>query len=117
MGRVGEGFNLARVNQASLIDEPALALRAERVLRGHGPCRRGQWGTRDGRNRRAGIVRVQGYKGTSVSAAATWSRGCWPTPAAMYLPARAALQIPRPGSLTNKLRSTEYNSEEPGNKL
>lgn len=35
MGRVGEGFSLARVNQASLIDEPAL--RAGRGMRVHGP--------------------------------------------------------------------------------
>lgn len=59
MRRLGEGFNLARVNQASLIDEPAR--RAERGKSGHGPCHRGQMGGRDGRNRRAGIVRVPGY--------------------------------------------------------
>lgn len=38
MRRVGEGFNLARVNQASLIDEPAR--NAERGMSGHGPYHR-----------------------------------------------------------------------------
>lgn len=36
MERSGEGFNLARVNQASLIDEPARREPSEAW--GHGPC-------------------------------------------------------------------------------
>lgn len=75
MGRVGEGFNLARVNQASLIDEPAR--RAERGMSVHGPLHRyglyvRAMGGRDGRNRRAGIVRVPGYLPIPSR---PWSRG------------------------------------------
>lgn len=76
MGRSGEGFNLARVNQASLIDEPAR--RAERSMSVHGPCHRyglyvRAMGGRDGRNRRAGIVRVPGYLPNPVPAMVTWT--------------------------------------------
>ena len=58
MGRIGEGFNLARVNQASLIDEPAL----QREPSGHGPCSHEQWETAMGGTGELGLY---GYLGTS----------------------------------------------------
>lgn len=68
MGRVGEGFNLARVNQASLIDEPAL--RAGRGMSVHGPwppqaMGNGQWEAEMGGT---GELGSYGYLGTYAQA-------------------------------------------------
>ena len=104
MGRVGEGFNSARVNQASLIDEPAPARRAGRVLGGHGPCRRGQWDCGRQEMGGTGELGLYGYgvqMGTSSSPAGLGSRG---RPAGSGFPASCrGRPLPR-----NKLPSSLY---------